>query len=128
MPLVSDVERSFLLDPMALYGDVGNAEPGIFLDLNGIQFRRITQLVNGAERVSQSSINRLFPCSSKASSRAGSSHPDEVPARLSDHLVENCSRDLVYKHPVLAKRLPKGIQMIRQDALLTQEDGMESHP
>ena len=50
-----------------------------------------------------------------------------MPARLADHRIEDRGRDFVYKHPVSAKRFPKGVQMTRQDASFTQEDGMEPH-
>ena len=121
------VQRSVLLDPVALHGDIGDAEAGIFRDANGVEFRRIALLVNCAERTNQGSIDGFFPCPSKAPSRAGTSHPDKMPAGVADHGIEDRGGDLVHQHPVLAKGLPKGIQTIRQDASLTQENGMELH-
>jgi hypothetical protein len=127
IPVGGAVQRSILLDPVALHGDIGDAEPGIFGDANRIEFRRIALLVNCAERTNQGSIDRLFPCSSEAPSRAGTSHPDKMPARVSDHRIEDRGRDLVHQHPVSAKRFPQGIQTTRQDTSLAQENGMELH-
>jgi len=127
MPLVGDIKHGVLLDPVTLHRDLGHTEAGIFRDVNGIEFRRIALLVHCAERTNQSSINRFFPCSSKAPSRAGTRQPDKMPARLADHRIEHRGRDFVHKHPVSAKRLPKWIQMTRQDASFTQENGMELH-
>jgi hypothetical protein len=129
MPIAGNTkfEQRMLLDTVPLHRDIGDTEAGIIRDVNRIELCRIAVLVNCAERTNQSPINRLFPRSSKAPSRAGTRHPYKMPARLADHSIKNRGRDLIHKHPVLAKGFPDGIQTIRQGASLTQEDGMELH-
>ena len=51
-------------------------------------------------------------------------HPQEMPARLTYHGVENRRRDFFQKVPVFAAGLTERIQTVRKDTPLAQENGM----
>jgi hypothetical protein len=72
-------------------------------------------------------LRRTFLRQPQAFSGAGTVHPQEVPALLANHCVENRRRDLFYARPVFASRLREGIQRFRKNALFAQENGMRFH-
>ena len=51
-------------------------------------------------------------------------HPQEMPAHLTNHGVENRRRNLFQKVPVFAAGLTERIQTVGKDAPLAQENGM----
>jgi len=54
-------------------------------------------------------------------------HPDEMPAGLADHGLEDRSCDLFNQRPIAPKGLSERIQTVRQNARFAQENGMEIH-
>ena len=72
-------------------------------------------------------MGRAFWRQPKTASAAGTAHPHGVPARLTNHCIENRGRDLFDKHPVVDKGFPGRIQVARQNPALAQENGVPLH-
>jgi hypothetical protein len=127
MPHIGNVERSVFLNPARLQCDRCDMEPWVSSDANGIELRGVTSLRDSCKCARQTIPGRRFLGLSKASSRAGTLNPHEVPARMADHGIENRRRNLLYKRPFVAYRFPERIQPIGQDAPLAQENGVAFH-
>jgi hypothetical protein len=127
MPFVDLVQRSVFLDLAGLQSDLCDVETWIFCDAHGIKLRGIESARYASQCARQGSIGRRFRRNPETPSDAGSQDPHEVPTRLTNHRVENRSKDFFHARPVIADGFPEGIQTGRQDALFAQENGMQLH-
>lgn len=127
MPVSGNFQPGVLLDLARLQGDAGDVKARIFLGLNVHQLGGIESPPHSVQGTDQRSLGRPFLRQPQASSLAGAVHPQEVPALLANHGVENRCRDLFYARPVFADRLRQGIERFRKNALFAQENGMRFH-
>jgi hypothetical protein len=114
-----------LLNLAGLHRSPCDVKTRIFCDLNGIEFRSIALPRNFPKGAHHSSMSCIVSCHAKSSSEAGALNTDKVPARMPDHRIKDRRPDLFNMRPVIANRLPKRIQILRQDATSAKEYGMQ---
>lgn len=122
MPVRGDFQRSELLDLTGLQCGASDVEAGILHSLNGNKFSGVVLPRHSLQASRQRSSYRTFLGQPKASSAIGAKHAQEVPAHLANHRIQDRRRDLFHKLPVVSDGLREGIQTIREDAVLAQED------
>ena len=125
MPLVGNAQRSVLLNLPGLHSGPGDVKARIFCGLNVIEFRRVALARNFLKGAHHSSMSCIVSRHAKSSSGAGSMNTDKVPPRMPDHRIKDRRPDLFNMRPVIANRLPKRIQILRQDATSAKEYGMQ---
>ena len=116
-----------LLNLAGLHPDLCNMKPWIFCNLNGVKFRSVALAGDLPKGASHSSMRCIVSRYAQAPSGAGAMHTDKVPSGMSDHRIKDRRHDLFNMRPTIAERLPKRIQIIRQDATTAQEYGMQVH-
>ena len=79
------------------------------------------------KRVHQGSTSRIFLGGPEAPSGTCAIDPHKVPSRLTNDGIEDRCGDLLDHCPVIANRLLERLQMIGQNAIFAQENGMRSH-
>ena len=79
------------------------------------------------KRMRQGSTGRIFLGGPEAPSGTGAIDPHKVPSRLTNDGIEDRCGDLLDHRPVIANRLLERLQMIGQNAIFAQENGMRSH-
>lgn len=124
MPFFCNFQPRVVLNLAGLQCDVSGVQAGKFAGLNVNQFRGVESSCHSLESTRQGSSGRSLPRHSEAFSGERAVHPQEMPAHLTNHGVENRRRDLFYKVPVFAAGLLERIQTFRKDALPAQENGM----
>ena len=114
-----------LLNLPGLQRGPGDVKARIFCDLNGIEFRSIVLPRNYPKGAHHSSMSCIVSCHAKSSSGEGALNTDKVPPRMPDHRIKDRRPYLFNMRPVIAKRRPKRIQILRQDATSAKEYGMQ---
>jgi hypothetical protein len=127
LPISGNFKPCVLLDLARLQGDLGHVKARIFPGLNGNQLGGIESSGHGPQGAGQRSLDCTFFCQSKTFSGAEVVNRHEVPTLLANHGLEDRSSDFFYPRPVFTDRLRKGIQRLRKNALLAQEDGVRRH-
>ena len=127
MPLVSKFRRCVLLNLARMQCDAGDAKARIIRDLDGIEFGGVELTRNRVQSTCRSAMDRVFRYQPEAPSGARTWHVHGMPAGPANHRIENRSRDLIHKHPAIAKGLPERIDAVRQGASRAQKNGMQLH-
>src|SRR5450631_2478011 len=110
-----------------LHCDLCNVEAGILLDLNSVELSCVESFWNSAECTNYCTTRRLVGSCPKPSSRACAVEPDEMPAGPTNHRIEDHGWYLFNERPVIANTIPEGVQAVRQDAFVAQQNRMELH-
>jgi hypothetical protein len=116
-----------LLNLAGLHRGPCDVKARIFCDPNGIEFGSVALARNFLKGAHHSSMSCIVSRHAKSSSGAGSMNTDKVPPRMPDHRIKDLRLDLSNMRPVIANRLPKRIQILRQDATSAKEYGMQLH-
>ena len=116
-----------LLNLTGLDRDPCNVKAWIFCDLNEVEFRGVALTHDHPKRSRQRSIRCIVSRDAQASSRARAIHTDIVPSGISNHRIEHGRSEFLNMSPAAAERLPKRIQITRQNATIAQEYGMQLH-
>lgn len=124
MPFFRNLQPRVLLDLAGLQCHVGRVQAGESAGLNVDQLGGVEPSRYSIQRACQCSPGRGFLRHPKAFSCAGAVHPQEMPAHLTNYVVENRRRDLFQKIPVFAAGLTEGVQSAGKDAFFAQENGM----
>lgn len=95
--------------------------------MNDFELCGVESSSDSPKRTRQCPLGRLFLRSPNTSSETGIPHPHEVPARLTDHRVENRREDRFYKRPAVPDGFEERIQAFWQGAPLAEKNGMQLH-
>ena len=93
-----------------------NVKPWIFCNLNEVEFRGVALTRDHSKGAPHRSMGCILSRNAQASAGARAIHTDIVPSGMSDHRIEHRRREFFNMRPAIAKRLPKRIQITREDA------------
>jgi hypothetical protein len=102
-------------------------EAKVLRNLNGLEFRGVESLRDSIKSVDHCTLCGVLPGDAEPHARAEISNLHKMPSGLANHGTEDRCVKIDNLRPSVFKRLPQGIQSVRQPAPFAQENRVQSH-